>query len=106
MVNQNRIRVASVEHAKLITAAESFDSRRFSVARKLMHGSDAVDNETLKMLTEEASKAINNLRVYEQSQFPPATPHVMPNWANFYAEDIFNEKPKLDGRRRRGNGSI
>jgi hypothetical protein len=103
MITQKTIEATSDEHAKLILAAESFDSRRFSVARKLMHGSLSASNDTLKRLTEETSKAINDLRTYEQSQFPHVRPHVMPNWANFYAEGMFNEKTKVDGRRKRGN---
>lgn len=103
MIDLNIIGIAADRHAKLIETAESFDSRRFSVARKLMHGSPSASNDTLKKLTEETSKAINDLRTYEQSQFPPVRPHVMPNWANFYAEGMFNEKTKVDGRRKRGN---
>lgn len=103
MIAQKTIEVTSDEHAKLILAAESFDSRRFSVARKLMHGSLVASNDTLKKLTEETSKAINELRAYEQSQFPLVRPHVMPNWANFYSEGMFHEKTKVDGRRKRSS---
>lgn len=64
----------SLHYRKLIDQAESANRRRYSVARKLMHGSVAVTNEFLIRLTSETANA-NNLRGHEIDCIPVEKNH-------------------------------
>lgn len=88
------------EHKSLIDQAECLDSKRYSVARRLMHGSTAVTNELLMTLTAEAEISIANLRAHEVNHIPEARHHIMTNWAKFYGDNASGALRNPDGRRK------